>query len=104
MKSLFSPRLLVFSLIRYFRMRKYRVFAKKLKKCPILCDADVVSVQESSTLKVEVAFRYNDEEMSGHFFTLSPRGTYKPGQELKLDVKFLFPADQLIVCDVLSPA
>lgn len=104
MKSLFSPRLLVFSLIRYFRMRKYRVFAKKLKKCPILCDADVVSVQESSTLKVEVAFRYNDEEMSGHFFALSPKETYKPGQKLKLDVKFLFPADQLIVCDVLSPA
>ena len=78
------------------------MFAKKLKKYPILCDANVVSVQESSTLKVEVAFRHNDEEMSGHFFTLSPKETFKPGQKLKLDVKFLFPDEQLIVCDVLS--
>ena len=104
MKALFSPRLLVSSVLQYVRMRKYRVFAKKLKKCPILCDADVVSVQESSTLKVEVAFRYNDEEISGNFFALSPKETYKPGQKLKLDVKFLFPDSRLIVCDDLSPA
>ena len=98
MKALFSPQLLIHLFIRFIRMRKYRVFAKKLEKCPI------ISVQESSTLKIEVAFRYNDEEMSGHFFALSPKEPYRPGQKLKLDIKFLFPNEQLIVCDILAAA
>ena len=80
------------------------MFAKKLKKCPIVCDANVVSVQESSTLKVEVVFRHNDEEMSGHFFSLFPKEPYYSGQKLKLDIKFLFPGVRLIVCDVLAVA
>ena len=104
MKALFSPQLLIHLFIRFIRMRKYRVFAKKLEKCPIICDADIVSVQESSTLKIEVAFRYNDEEMSGHFVALSPKEPYRPGQKLKLDIKFLFPNEQLIVCDILAAA
>ena len=100
MIALFDSKLLVFFVIRFLRMIRGRVFAMKLQNGPIVCDAKVISVQESSTLKVKVNFWFENEKMSGHFFVIQPKGTFKVGQKLKLDVKFFFPAQQLIVCNV----
>lgn len=100
MIALFDSKLLVSFVIRFVRMIRCRVFAMKLQNGPILCDARVISVQESSTLKVKVNFWFENEEMSGHFFVIRPETPFRTGQELKLDVKFFFPAQQLIVCNV----
>ena len=100
MIALFDSQLLVSFVVRIVRMIRYRVFAMKLQKCPVICDARVISVQESSTLRVEVKFWFDNEEMSGHFFVLSPKNTFQVGQKLKLDVCYFFPSQQLVVCNV----
>ncbi len=100
MIALFDTELLVLFVIRLMRVIRCRVFAMKLHGCPMICDARVISVQESSTLKVEVVFWHNNEKMSGHFFVLAQKNLFQTGQKLKLDIKFFFPERQLIVCDV----
>lgn len=100
MIALLDSKLLVYFVIRFMRMIRCRVFAMKLQNGPIICDAIVISVQESSTLKVKVNFWFENEEMSGHFFVIKPETTFKTGQKLKLNVEFFFPAQQLIVCNV----
>ena len=100
MIALLDAQLLVSFVIRLLRMIRCRVFAMKLQNGPIICDAKVISVQESSTLKVKVNFWFENEEMSGHFFVIQPEKTFEVGQKLKLDIVFFFPAQQLLVCNV----
>lgn len=100
MIALFDSKLLVVFVVRFVRMIRNRVFAMKLQDGPIVCDARVISMQESSTLKVEVVFWHDNEEMSGHFFVLARSNLFQVGQKLKLDVSFFFPAQQLLVCNV----
>ncbi len=100
MIALFDSKLLVVFVVRVLRMIRNRVFAMKLQNGPIICDARVISVQESSTLKVKVVFWYDNEEMSGHFFVFSQKNLFQTGQKLKLDISFFFPAQQLLVCNV----
>ena len=100
MIALFKPQLLYFFVVRVLRMINERVFAEKLRQGQIICDAEIISMQLSSTLRVEVIFWYNNERMSGHFFVMPQNESFYTGQKLKLGVEFFFPEEKLIVCNV----